>query len=118
MLLIRVSIVLSLVRIQSPRTEWVFTVIIVVTEEKSLTLLRYFRLSLYGNVRCSIIFHIFSLERILLSSFRMCLLFLNQVRLTELKLTRDQNSLEWSLPEDFEKDKDSHFLQTLNSGFI
>ncbi len=61
----------------------------------SLTLLLYFRLSLYGNVRCSIIFHIFSLERILLSSFRMCLLFLNQVRLTELKYWQETKTA-WS----------------------
>lgn len=62
MLLIRVSIVLSLVRIKSPRTEWVFTVITVAAEVSPQSFSR--------QKRSSIIFYIFSLERIFPQFFK------------------------------------------------
>lgn len=58
MLLIRVSIVLSLVRVKSPRTEWVFTVIIV--EEKKSHLAALLQLSLYGRTLFYYLPHLFT----------------------------------------------------------
>lgn len=66
MLLIKVSIVLSLVRIKSPRTEWVFTVITVAAEVSS----RSFSLQKRSRTFFNYLPYLFTGENFSLSSLR------------------------------------------------